>query len=135
MLPIIARWNIAEGKRAEALEALRELARLVEEEEPFVLMYTIHTPNMAGPPTVNYPTPSPNEVIFLSVFEDYAGFQKHFTGLFHTWLEQYKDLFLLNNGNLFVIAEWLTREAGFIRPVMATPKAIAGNRRPLEVSP
>lgn len=130
MLPIIARWNIAPGKREQALAALRELAQSVEEEEPFVPMYTIHTPNMSGPPTVNFPTPSDTEVIFLSVFDDYAAFQKHFTGLFHVWLEQYKDLFLLNNGNLFVVAEWLTREAGFIRPSMVKSGL---NERPQEV--
>lgn len=120
MLPIIARWSIAEGKRAEALQALALLAKLVEEQEPFVPMYTIHTPDMSGPPIVSYPTPAPNEVIFLSVFDDYAAFEKHFTGLFKDWLAEYKDLFLLNNGNLFVVSEWLERQAGFIRPSMVT---------------
>jgi|GEM_PF-2187579 len=121
MLPIIARWSIAEGKREQALLALQELARIVEEKEPFVPMYTIHTPNLSGPPITNFPTPAPNEVIFLSVFDDYPSFEKHMNGVFHDWLEQYKDLFLLNNGNLFVISEWLIRQAGFIRPSMVTP--------------
>lgn len=120
MLPIIARWSIAEGKRTEALAALAELARLVEAEEPFVPMYTIHTPNFASELT-SFPTPAANEVIFLSVFDDYAAFEKHFTGLFHTWLEANKQFFLLNNGNLFVVSEWLERHAGFIRQSMVTP--------------
>ena len=116
MLPIIARWSIADGKREQALKALTELAKLVEENEPFVPMYTIHTPDLSGPPIVSFPTPAANEVIFLSVFDDYAAFEKHYKGLFKDWLDKNKDLFLLNNGNLFVVSEWLTRHAGFIRP-------------------
>ena len=121
MLPIIARWSIADGKRPQALAALKELALLVEESEPFVPMYTIHTPDLSGPPVVSYPTPAANEVIFLSVFDDYAAFEKHMKGIFGDWLAKHKDLFLLNNGNLFVVSEWLHREAGFIRQSMVTP--------------
>jgi quinol monooxygenase YgiN len=125
MLPIIARWSIAEGKRTEALKALAELATLVEENEPFVPMYTIHTPDFSGDVT-SFPTPAANEVIFLSVFDDFAAFEKHMNGIFHTWLEANKQYFLLNNGNLFVVAEWLTRHAGFIRPSMVTTSPVSG---------
>jgi quinol monooxygenase YgiN len=119
MLPIIARWTIAPGKRAEALAALRVLAQRVEAEEPFVPMYTIHTPDVSGSVT-SFPTPYADEVIFLSVFDDFAAFEKHFKGLFNEWLESNKQYFLLNNGNLFVVSEWLERQAGFIRPSMVT---------------
>jgi quinol monooxygenase YgiN len=122
MLPIIARWSIIEGKREEALAALANLAKLVEEEEPFVPMYTINTPNFSAE-TTSYPTPAANEVIFLSVFDDMAAFEKHLNGVFHDWLEENKQYFLLNNGNLFVVSEWLTRQAGFIRPSMVTPQS------------
>lgn len=125
MLPIVARWSIAEGKRAEALKALEELAALVEAEEPFVPMYTIHTPNLSGEVT-SFPTPPADEVIFLSVFDDVAAFEKHMNGVFHAWLEANKQLFLLNNGNLFVVAEWLTRQAGFVRPSMVTTSQAPG---------
>ena len=130
MLPIIARWSIAEGKREEALKALTELAKLVEENEPFVPMYTIHTPDFSGPLT-SFPTPAANEVIFLSVFDDFASFEKHMNGIFHVWLEANKQYFLLNNGNLFVVAEWLQRHAGFIRQSMVT--STAQSARPIEV--
>lgn len=120
MLPIIARWSIVEGKREEALAALDELAKLVEEGEPFVPMYTINTPNFS-PEVTSFPTPAANEVIFVSVFDDYAAFEKHMNGIFHVWLEANKQYFLLNNGNLFVVSEWLTRQAGFIRQSMVTP--------------
>ena len=117
MLPIIARWTILEGKREPALAALRELAKEVEEREPFVPMYTIHTPDFTQ---TSFPTPQADEVIFLSGFDDEEAFQKHFKGLFQDWLSKYKDLFLTNSGNLFVISEWLHREAGFIRQFMVT---------------
>jgi quinol monooxygenase YgiN len=120
MLPIIARWSIAEGKREEALASLKELARLVEDEEPFVPMYTIHTPNFA-PDVTSYPTPAANEVIFVSVFDDAEAFEKHLNGVFHDWLERNKQYFLLSNGALFVVSEWIERFAGFIRPSMVTP--------------
>ena len=120
MLPIIARWSIAEGKREQALAALTELALLVEAQEPFVPMYTINVPNTA-PGLTSYPTPAANEVVFLSVFDDAAAFEKHFKGVFHEWLERNKQWFLLNNGALFVVSEWLERHAGFIRASMVTP--------------
>jgi quinol monooxygenase YgiN len=114
MMPIIARWTILEGKREAAIVALRELEREVYEQEPFVSMYTINVPDFS---VTSFPTPAPTEVVFLSIFDDYAAFQKHLNGpVFQGWLARYKDLFLTNNGNLFVISEWLTRVAGYIRP-------------------
>lgn len=120
MIPIIARWSIAPGQRDAALRALSDLAARVEALEPFVPMYTIHVPS-ASPELTSYPTPAANEVIFLSAFDDYAAFQKHFTGVFHDWLSQNKQYFLQSNGNLFVISEWLERHAGFIRQSMVAP--------------
>jgi hypothetical protein len=67
VLPIIARWSIADGKRTEALTALKDLALLVEANEPFVPMYTIHTPDLSGPPVVSFPTPAANEVVRQSM--------------------------------------------------------------------
>lgn len=128
MLPIIARWSIIEGKRAEALNALAELVKLVEAQEPFVPMYTVNVPNFS-PELTSFPTPAANEVVFLSVFDDAAAFEKHLNGLFKTWLEKNKQFFLLNNGNLFVVSEWLERHAGFIRPSMVTPGSSQGAAR------
>lgn len=110
---IIARWTILDGKRDAAIAALRELAQLVKDEEPFVSTYTIHVPNMA---LTSFPTPQANEVIFVSVFDSYADFETHLHGpVFNDWLAKHKNLFLLNNGNLFVISEWIEQIAGFIR--------------------
>ncbi|HEY0312305.1 MAG TPA: antibiotic biosynthesis monooxygenase [Allosphingosinicella sp.] len=119
MLPIIARWSIAKGHRAEALRALDELVALVEENEPFVPMYTVNVPNMS-PELTSFPTPSEHEVVFLSVFDDAAAFKRHMDGVFKQWLDANKQHFLLNNGNLFVVSEWLERHAGFIRQAMVT---------------
>ena len=122
MITINARWTILEGKRDQALPALRELEKEVYEKEPFVLMYTIHVPNMK---LTSYPTPAPSEVVFISIFTDYAAFEKHLNGpVFQNWLKKYNGLFLLNNGNLFVISEWLDRVAGYIRPELAKPALV-----------
>jgi len=119
MISIIAKWTILEGQRAPALAALALLARQVEEHEPFVLMYTIHTPDMRVP---SFPTPQPDEVDFFSVFTDYAAFEKHLTGpVFQSWADRYKKYFLTSGDGLFVISEFLRREAGFVRKQMLTP--------------
>lgn len=115
---IIAKWTILEGKRDKALAALKILEKEVRTKEPFVLMYTINTPDFT---MTNFPTPPANEVIFVSAFESLAAFQKHLKGpVFQDWLKKYKKLFLTNNDNLFVLAEWLHREYGYIRPEMVT---------------
>ena len=121
MLTIIARWTIAEGKRDQAIAALQDLAQQVEQGEPFAWMYTIHTPDMTAH---NLPTPAENEVVFFSVFESEEAFEKHFTGpIFTDWRAKNLDLFLVNADSLFVLAEYLDRQAGFVRPVMVTPGA------------
>ena len=121
MISIIAKWTILQGCRDQALASLALLARQVEEQEPFVLMYTIHTPDMSA---ASFPKPQPDEVDFFSVFTDYAAFQQHLNGpVFQAWADKYKQFFLTNNGGLFVISEFLQREAGFIRQQMLTPAA------------
>lgn len=127
MISIIAKWTILAGQRAPALAALELLAKQVEEREPFVLMYTIHTPDMKA---TSFPTPQPDEVDFFSVFTDYAAFQKHLNGsVFQGWADKYKQHFLTSGDGLFVISEFLQREAGFVRGQMLTgvpPQALSG---------
>lgn len=121
MISIIAKWTILDGQRERAIPALRELAQRVQDEEPFVLMYTIHTPDFN---LTSFPTPPQDEVVFFSVFTDHEAFQKHLNGpVFQDWLKQYQDLFLSNDGNLFVISEFLDRQAGHVRAALVTPLA------------
>ena len=118
MITIIAKWSILEGKTAEALAALKILEQEVKEHEPFVPMYTINTPNFK---LTSFPTPPPTEVIFVSAFDDFAAFEEHLNGpVFQGWLKKYIHLFLTNNGNLFVVSEWLERQFGYIRQSMVT---------------
>jgi quinol monooxygenase YgiN len=118
MITIIAKWSILEGKTAEALAALKILEQEVKDKEPFVPMYTINTPNFK---LTSFPTPPPTEVIFVSAFDDFAAFEKHLNGpVFQGWLKKYIHLFLTNNGNLFVVSEWLERQFGYIRQSMVT---------------
>jgi quinol monooxygenase YgiN len=117
MLNIIARWTIA-GDRDAAIAALQELAAEVEAGEPGTWMYTIHTPDMTGH---NLPGPSPDEIVFFSVFADANAFQEHLNGpIFSGWRAKYLNLFLTNAGNLFVLAEYLDRQTGFVRDQMVT---------------
>ena len=118
MITIIAKWSILEGKTTEALAALKILEQEVKDKEPFVPMYTINTPNFK---LTSFPTPPPTEVIFVSAFDDFAAFKKHLNGpVFQGWLKKYIHLFLTNNGNLFVVSEWLERQFGYIRQSMVT---------------
>jgi quinol monooxygenase YgiN len=118
MFPVIAKWTILEGNEPAALAALQELATAVEQGEPFTWMYTIHTPNLDEQ---NLPTPPENEVVFFSVFADADAFQKHLTGpIFQAWAAKYLNLFLTNWDHLFVLAEYLNRQAGFVREEMVS---------------
>jgi quinol monooxygenase YgiN len=119
MISITAKWSILAGQEQAALAALKILAQQVEAEEPFVPMYTIHTPDFSA---TSFPTPSTADVVFFSVFDNEAAFQKHLHGpVFKNWLAKYGKHFLMNSGNLFVVSELLTRRAGFVRQKMVTP--------------
>jgi hypothetical protein len=48
MRSIIAKWSIKPGCEQQAVTAFGELAESVRREEPFALMYLIHTPNADG---------------------------------------------------------------------------------------
>jgi quinol monooxygenase YgiN len=118
MISIVAKWSILPGKHVQAIAALKDLACRVEREEPFVPMYTIHVPDFHS---ASFPIPPAADVIFFSVFDDEAAFQKHLHGpVFRDWLALHTDLFLFNNGNLFVVSEMLDRKAGFVRQSMVT---------------
>ena len=118
MITIIAKWSILPGKQDAAVAALKVLAHRVETEEPFVPMYTIHLPDFT---LTSFPIPAPTEVVFFSVFDDEAAFQKHLHGpVFQDWLAEHRALFLFNGDNLFVVSEWLSRKAGFVRASMVT---------------
>jgi|SRR5579872_4039707 len=119
MVMIIAKWSILAGKHKEALAALKILERETKEKEPYTIMYTINTPNFE---LTSFPTPPEAEVIFVSAWRDYAGFQEHLNGpVFQGWSKKYKHLFLTNNDNLFVTSTWLKREFGYITQEMVTP--------------
>jgi quinol monooxygenase YgiN len=114
MLSIIAKWWIQPGHEDDAVAALRELAAAVEEQEPFTIMYTIHTSIVEG----SRPSPPSNEVVFVSGWPDRAAFQQHLDGpVFKNWIAKHVDLFLTDDsGGLFVTGEFIDRQAGFVRP-------------------
>lgn len=86
IVTIVAKWSYLEGKRDEAIAALRELANRVETHEPSVLMYTIHTANFD---IQSFPIPSTNDIMFLSIFANKAAFEAHLRGpVFNNWLDE-----------------------------------------------
>ncbi|PTT78777.1 hypothetical protein DBR42_22710 [Pelomonas sp. HMWF004] len=90
----------------------------MEREEPFVPMYTVHVPDLQA---ASFPIPAAADVVFFSVFDNEAAFQKHLHGpVFRNWLAQHGANFLFNGENLFVVSEMLDRKAGFVRPSMVT---------------
>jgi quinol monooxygenase YgiN len=113
VISIVTKWWIIPGNEDQAIPALRELARDVERHEPFTTMYLINTPVVAG----SLPAPPDNEVVFLGTWDDRAAFDQHLNGpLMAGWLARYLDLFLTSNGGgLYVAAELIERQAGFIR--------------------
>ena len=114
MFSIVAKWWIVPGREDDAVAALDTLAGEVEAREPFTTMYLIHTSIVEG----SRPPPPPNEVVFVSGWPDRAAFQKHLDGpVFRDWIAEHLDLFLTDDGGgLFVTAEFIDRQAGFIRP-------------------
>src|SRR5262245_3451604 len=111
MISIVAKWSILPGKEVAAIAALQDLARRVQELEPVVPMYTIHIPDFS---VTSFPTPSTQDVVFFSVFDNREAFEKHLHGpVFQDWLAEHPGLFLFNNTSLFVVSELLHRVAGF----------------------
>lgn len=123
MYSLIAKWTIQQGKETPAIAALKKLAKQVQENEKDTLIYLVHTPNLKED---SLPTPSPLEVVFFEVYKNKAAFIAHVNGkVFTDFVKKNGSLFLsttvqCNDGgsstNPFVLAEFLSRQAGFIRP-------------------
>lgn len=114
MISIVTKWWIKPGNEADAVGALAELARRVEDGEPFTLMYLIQTSLAEG----SSPTPPANEVVLVGTWPDGDAFNQHLDGpAFKGWIAQYLALFLTDDGGgLFVVPEFVDRIGGFIRP-------------------
>lgn len=113
MISIVTKWWHVEGKREEAVTALKELVTQTQKYEPDTWMYCLHTSIVEG----SKPPPAENEIIFLGAWKDRQAFDAHRTGpVFTKWLDQHLDLFVQNDGKLYVSAEFADRFAGFVRP-------------------
>jgi quinol monooxygenase YgiN len=112
MISIVTKWWCAPGKEKEAVAALEDLVRQVKDGEPDTLMYCLHTAIVEG----SLPPPTPREVIFMGAWTDRKAFDEHRNGpIFTQWLQKYLDLFVQNDGKLYVSAEFADRFAGFVR--------------------
>lgn len=117
MICIVTKWWHLEGKHNEAVTALEDLVAQTKNAEPKTLMYFLHT----AEPTGSLPPPNPNELIFLGAWTDRQAFNDHRNGtIFTQWLKKHLHLFVRNDNNLYVSAEFANRFAGFIRPEAVT---------------
>jgi quinol monooxygenase YgiN len=129
MYTLIAKWTIKQGQEAPAIAALKKLAKQVQQQEKDTLIYLVHIPDMTQ---ASLPTPSPLEVVFFEGYKNQAAFVAHVTGpIFTKFVQQYIDLFLSttvqckegdSSTNPYVLVEFLSRKAGFIRQEVATTK-------------
>ncbi len=113
MYPLISKWTALSDKKEEAIAALKQLAKTVEQEEPDTWMYTVHTPDFTQ---TNLPTPPEGEIVFFEIYKDQAAFNQHVSGkIFTDFVDDHADLFLCNEGKPYVTLEIMDRQAGFIR--------------------
>ena len=124
MYTLIAKWYIRSNENA-VLEALRELAKQVEAQEPDTWMYVVHTGNQEG----STPPAAPGEVVFVEAYKDFNALLQHVNGkLFQTFVSQYGADFVpvtAPNKGPFMLVESLARLAGFVRPQAAETAAKA----------
>lgn len=101
MITVIAGFNIREEKRAEAEEALAEMAAAVESGEPGALAYAIHRDEK-----------DPTRIVFFEMYTDRDAFKAHTgTPQFIAFQQKLAGLADLST----VSIQRLERLAGFIR--------------------
>ncbi|MET9734800.1 antibiotic biosynthesis monooxygenase [Streptomyces sp. NPDC006458] len=112
MISIVTKWWHVDGRREEAITALKDLVAQTHQHEPDTWMYCLHTAIVEG----SLPPPTPNEIIFVGAWKDRKAFDDHRTGpVFTKWLADHLHLFVQNDGKLYVSAEFADRFAGFVR--------------------
>jgi quinol monooxygenase YgiN len=123
MYSLISIWTIKQDSQPQAVAALKRLAKQVQEQEKETLVYLVHTPDMSQG---SMPTPSNLQVLFFEIYKNKAAFLAHVNGpIFQGFVAKHGSLFLstelkcADGGTVsqpFMMAEFLRREAGFIRP-------------------
>lgn len=113
MYQLIARWTILQGKKDEAIDALKNLAAEVKAKEPDTWVYIPQTTDFTE---TNLPTPYDGEIVFFECYKNKDAFLAHLNGeVFTGFVKQYGNLFLSSGGSSFVIVQTFTSLNGFIR--------------------
>lgn len=118
MYIVDAFWSIIPGNEAKAYAALGALAAQVQQEEPDVWMYLIHTPNL-DPGVNTFPMPGPQQVAFVEGFKDRDAFNRHAnSGILKEFFAKNGKYFLNMYGPTvpFMMIQTLNMIDGFIRP-------------------
>lgn len=132
---LTAKWFLKPDLEKDAHEALDKLAEAVRANEPDTLMYLVRTP-FTGGDLQSLPPADPGTVVFLEMYRNADAFHAHVNGpVFTDFVKKHGDLFVTANGTPFVLVEFLSRRAGFIREeALETPSAakttLTGNRHP-----
>jgi quinol monooxygenase YgiN len=122
MYPLISTWTINQGSERRAVDALKNLAQQVYDEEPDTLVYLPHVPDMTQQ---SMPTPPSVQVVFFEIYADKDAFDAHVNGpVFKGFVAEYGSLFLSTEvtcpdgggvSNPYTTVEFLQLLNGFIR--------------------
>jgi quinol monooxygenase YgiN len=129
MITLISKWKLRNGMPPELAEALRDVATIVQAQEPGTLVYSVHLSaasplcadrNPLHPPPTGVPPELQTEVIFFEVYADADAFAAHVNGpiftSFRTANIQYFYEDPANPGWPNTDTPFLERLAAFFRP-------------------
>ncbi|HEX5726781.1 MAG TPA: antibiotic biosynthesis monooxygenase family protein [Longimicrobiaceae bacterium] len=129
MVTLISRWKLRDGCPPELADTLRQLAAVVQAQEPGTLAYVVHLgapdPLAADgaprqPPAPPYAPAQQTEVVFVEMYRDAEAFSAHLAGdAFKGFVSRNLQHFYEDPetpGRPNAVTVFLERESAFIRP-------------------
>ncbi|NHZ41628.1 VOC family protein [Massilia aquatica] len=124
-------WFIRPGCESEALAGLRKLAEEVQAQEPGTLIYRVHTPFTADARLQALPPAAAHSVVFFEEYRDADAFLAHLNGpAFTGFTQTYGALFVSSHGKPYTTVDFLSQQAGFVRPGRTAAPPAPGNGHP-----
>lgn len=129
-ISLTSQWFIQPGQEIEARQALIQLARDVQNNEPGTLTYLVNTPFGADARLQSLPPPDPLLVLFFETYASPDAFLAHVNGpLFTNFVAQYGHCFVSANGKPYTTVQFLDTLAGFSGRNLQETEEL-GNRHP-----